>query len=97
MRGVTFLAWINIYQNLKQIIQDAIAPEMQALKGEIKGLSQRLDSVDQRLGDLKTDMHLLEGRSEKRFDKLERRLEEAIDIRERLAILEARLQPQKPS
>jgi len=29
--GVTFLAWLNIYQNIKQIVQDAVAPEIQAL------------------------------------------------------------------
>src|SRR5207249_3090033 len=36
--GVTFLAWLNIYQTLKQIVQDAVAPEIQGLKGEIQGI-----------------------------------------------------------
>jgi hypothetical protein len=33
---VTFLAWLNTYQNLKQAIRDVIAPEMQQLRGDIK-------------------------------------------------------------
>ena len=47
--GVTHLAWLNIYQNLKQIIQDAIAPEMQGLKGEIKALSHEITALSQRI------------------------------------------------
>ena len=43
--GVTFLAWLNIYQNLKQAIQDVIAPEMQQLHGEIKALSVGIGAV----------------------------------------------------
>ena len=91
------MAWINIYQSLKQIVQDAVAPEMLALKAEIKGLSQRMDSVEKRLDELKAAAHLMEARTEKRFEKLERRLDEAIDIRERLAALEARLEQRKPN
>jgi len=52
--GVTFLAWLNIYQTIKHIVQDAVAPEIQGLKGEIqgvngeiKGLSDRIDSLEE--------------------------------------------------
>lgn len=82
--GVTALAWLNLYQNLKQIIQDAIARELQGIKAEIKALSQRIDSIDDRLG-------RFESRMDKRFDEQGRQWETAIDVRERLAFLEARL------
>ena len=45
--GVTFLAWLNIYQTIKHIVQDAVAPEIQGVKGEIKGLSDRIDSLEE--------------------------------------------------
>ena len=77
---------------------------MLALKGEIKGLAQRMDSFEKRLDEVKTDLQLLEVRMErhfdavdKRFDALERQWEKAIDIRERLAALEARLEQRKPN
>jgi len=48
------LAWLNIYQTIKHIVQDAVAPEIQGLKGEIqgvngeiKGLSDRIDSLEE--------------------------------------------------
>ena len=43
--GVTTLAWLNIYQNLKQIIQDAIAPEIQSIKGDIKSIETQILGV----------------------------------------------------
>ena len=33
--------------NLKHIVQDAVAPEIQGVKGEIKGLSDRIDSLEE--------------------------------------------------
>ena len=90
--GVTFLAWLNIYQTIKQVVQDAVAPEIQALKGEIvgvkaeiKGLSDRIDSLEKRLD------QRIDG-LEKRMDGFERQLELALDVRERLAVVEARLE-----
>jgi len=103
--GVTTLAWLNIYQNLKQIVQDAIAPELQGIKVEIKALSQQVNSLEDQI-------HRSESRMEKRFDEVDKRFdavdkrfdgvdkrfdaqgrqwEMAMEIRERLAALEARL------
>src|SRR5881296_4179752 len=86
--GVTFLAWLNIYQTIKHIVQDAVAPEIQGLKGEIqgvngeiKGLSDRIDSPEKRLD------NRIDG-LEKRMDDFGRQLEIALDVRERLAAVE---------
>jgi len=46
---VTFLAWLNIYQSLKQAIQDVIAPEMQQLDKQFDAIDKRFESVDKRL------------------------------------------------
>ena len=61
-----------------------------------------MDSVEKRLDEVKTDIQLLEIRVEKRFDAVDKRLDgmerqwdKAIDIHERLAALEARLEKRK--
>jgi chromosome segregation ATPase len=110
------LAWLNIYQNLKQIIQDAIAPEIQSIKGDIKAVDARIASVDARIAgveariaavearivdvdrhvggvetELKAGLRTLEARFEKRFEEQSRRWEIAMELRERLAALEAQV------
>jgi predicted nucleic acid-binding Zn-ribbon protein len=118
--GVTFLAWLNIYQNLKQAIQDVIAPEMQQIRGDIKALSarmdafeksidarfvavdarfdavdQRFDAVDRRLGAIDRQFDAVDRRFEelgKRIDGLAYEFRMSLDIRERLAALEARFE-----
>ena len=34
--------WLNIYQRIKQPVEDAVAPEIQGLKGEIQSSGVRL-------------------------------------------------------
>jgi chromosome segregation ATPase len=97
--GVTFLAWLNIYQSIKQIVQDAVAPEIQGLKGEIqglkgeiKGLSDRIGSLEKRLDNRVDGLEKRMDEFSKRMDGFERQLEIAIEVRERLAAVEARLE-----
>jgi predicted nucleic acid-binding Zn-ribbon protein len=54
--GVTTLARLNIYTNLKQIIQDAIAPEIQSIKGDIKSLETQINSVQTQIKSLGTQI-----------------------------------------
>jgi flagellar capping protein FliD len=82
--GVTALAWLNLYQNLKQIVQDAIAPEIQSIKGDIRALETQVAA-------LRTELRVFEERTEKRFDQINRQWELAIEVRERLATVEAQL------
>jgi predicted nucleic acid-binding Zn-ribbon protein len=89
--GVTTLAWLNIYQNLKQIIQDAIAPEIQSIKGEIKGLQTQIRALELQVSGLRADFRSFQAHTEKRFDEQNRQWEIAMDIRERLAALEAQI------
>ena len=96
--GVTALAWLNLYQNLKQLIQDAIAPEIQGLKGDIRalegrmqGLEGRFQGLEAQVAGLRTELGAFEERTEKRFDQMNRQWEVAIEVRERLATLEAQL------
>src|SRR5204862_5680900 len=89
--GVTTLAWLNLYQNLKRIIQDAIAPEIQSIKGDIKSLETQIIGLRAEVVELRTEVHYLEARVEKRFEEQSRRFELAMEVRERLASLEAQL------
>src|SRR5262245_55250815 len=82
--GVTALAWLNLYQNLKQLVQDAIAPEIQSIKGDIRALETQVST-------LRTELRDFEDRTEKRLDQMNRQWELAIEVRERLATVEAQL------
>jgi DNA repair exonuclease SbcCD ATPase subunit len=77
--GVTFLAWLNIYQNLKQAIQDVIAPEMQLLRGDIKALSAETVALRQELTLFETFMDRRFDAVDKRFDEFKTGIEKQFD------------------
>jgi len=79
----------------------AIRGELQAARADIKRVDAKIDNVDARLGDkldsLAAQMGHMRGelvaeirRVDARIDGVDRELRTAIDIRERLAALEAR-------
>ena len=94
------MAWLNIYQTLKQAIQDVIAPEMQQLRGDIKALSARMDSfeksVDARFDAIGQRFETVDQRfkaMEQRFVDLTKRMDDmaydwrrSLDIRERISV-----------
>jgi hypothetical protein len=113
---------MGVYDQLKKMFQDIIAPELHALRAdiqrvetslgvkidgvdaklssfraetlsmkgellaEIRRLDTRIDSVEVRIGGMETRID----RVDARIDGLDRHLQIAIDVRERLAALEAR-------
>jgi hypothetical protein len=96
--GVTFLAWLNIYQNLKQAMQDVVAPEIQALRGDIKQQNGEIKALSVEIAGVRQQLHLFEKSVDARLDALSKRVDDlacewrqSLDIRERLAVLEARL------
>ena len=104
-----------VYDQIKRAFQDLIAPELHAIRGDIRLVDQKIDGVDGRLTTkidaldekiggldlrLTTKIDSLKGellaeirRLDVRIDGLDRELRTAIDIRERLATLEARRAP----
>jgi hypothetical protein len=106
---------MGVYDQVKRAFQDVIAPELHAIRGDLRLLDQKIDGVDARLGtkidgvdarlttkidaiDQKIDSVKSELLSEirrldTRIDGLDREVRTAIDIRERLAALEARPSP----
>ncbi|MEW6418235.1 MAG: hypothetical protein AB1480_08950 [Nitrospirota bacterium] len=79
---------MGVYEEVKQALQDIVAPELRALQVEIKRLDEKIDSGMQRL-DEKIDSLKSEVTSEIR--RLDEKIDIAIQIRERLAFLEAKV------
>ena len=40
---------VGVYDQIKQAFQDVIAPELQALRGDVRVLDQKIDSLDQKI------------------------------------------------
>jgi len=40
------VAWFNVYGSFRQIIQDLVAPTLEAIQGDIRALNARIDSVN---------------------------------------------------
>ena len=85
---------VGVHDQIKKAFQDVVAPEIHELRGEIRRLDQKVDGMDAKLTAMLTSMRgelLAEiRRLDARVDGVDRELRTAIDIRERLAALEAR-------
>lgn len=113
------MAAMGVSDQIKTAFQDIIAPELHALRGDIRlldqkiaGVDQKIDGVDQKLSQkidtvdtrltvkldalraetvsMKAELIAEIRRLDARIDGMDRELRTAIDIRERLAALEAR-------
>ena len=91
------MMYMGVYDQIEKAFQDHIAPELHAIRGDIRLLDQKIDGVDARLttkiDSLKGELLAEIRRVDTRIDGLDRELRTAIDIRERLATLEARRIP----
>ena len=81
---------MGVYDQVKAAFQDIIAPELHAVRGDIRVLDQRIVGLDQKIDSLRHELVLGIRRLDARIDGVDRELRTAIDVRERLAALEAR-------
>ncbi len=95
---------VGVYDQIKSAIQDLVAPalheirgeihgmrgEMQAMRADIQRVDQKIDGIGQKMGYMKGELIAEIRRLDARIDGVDRELRTAIDIRERLAALEAR-------
>ncbi len=88
---------VGIYEQVKSAIQDIVAPalhelrgEMHAMRGEMQAMRADIQRLDQKIDYMKGELIAEIRRLDARIDGVDRELRTAIDIRERLAALEAR-------
>jgi hypothetical protein len=95
---------MGIYDQIKSAFQDLVAPafhelrghilairgEIEALRADIRLVDGKVDSLQAQMGSMKNELTSEIRRVDVRIDGVERELRIAIDIRERLAALEAR-------
>ena len=67
----------NVYEQVKQALQDVVAPEIRELKVEIRRLDEKIDSMDKRLNE--------------RINSLDNKIDFALEFRERLTALETKM------
>lgn len=103
------MAGMGVYDQIKKAFQDIVAPELHALRGDLRVLDQKIIALDQKIEGVESRLtiridalgaqiasHKAEllaeiRRVDNRIDSVDRELRTAIDVRERLAALEARL------
>jgi hypothetical protein len=76
----------NIYQAVKQAMQDLIAPQIESLRGDIGAL--RAD-----VGGVRSEVHALRSEMHSEIRRIDDKLTWALDLRERIVAIEARLGP----
>ncbi len=79
---------MGVYEDVKQALQDVVAPEIRSLQAEIKRPEETIRGETKRL-DQKTDSLKAEILTEIR--RLDEKIDIAIQIRERWASLEAKV------
>ena len=114
-----------VYDQVKQALQDIVAPELQGIKGELRRLDERISAVESkiegtkrellaeikrleekteaRFGEMEAKLSALDEKFESRFRELDSKFEglrhevrTVLEIRERLAALEAKVGITRP-
>ena len=67
----------NIVESFRDVVQDLLVPELKAIKANMESMSR--------------EMRIRDEKNDQAFRHLSEKLDFAIDIRERLATLEARM------
>ncbi|MCK4487695.1 MAG: hypothetical protein KAU38_13170 [Desulfobacterales bacterium] len=68
---------MGVYEEVEQALQDIVAPELRSIQVEIRRLDDKIDSIRNEIG---TEIR-----------RLDEKIDIAIQIRERLATLEAKV------
>ncbi len=91
---------VSVYATLKQVLQDFIAPQLEALKAEISSVRGEISAfrtemrteirrLDEKIGSVRNEIKADIARIDEKLTFTNKRLDEALEIRERLAALEA--------
>src|SRR5437667_10537034 len=44
-----FMGWFNVYGSFRQIIQDLVAPSLEAIQGQLEAINARVDALNVKL------------------------------------------------
>jgi len=88
-----------MYEQVKRALQDVIAPELKGIQVEIKRLDEKIESMRQvdmkrlaeKIESIRNELLSEIKRLDEKIDGLSRELKVAIEIRKRLAALEAKI------
>jgi peptidoglycan hydrolase CwlO-like protein len=86
------MALKGTYEAVKQAIEDLIAPDLGRIKAQIAALDAKVGALDVKIGAVDTKIGAVDTKIEAlrtELRSLEKRLDETLNIRERLAALEA--------
>ena len=79
------------YEAVKIAVQDIIAPQLEAVKGEISSLRIEIKRLYEKIGSSRNEIKADISRLDEKLLFTNKRLDEALEIRERLAVLEAKI------
>jgi len=86
---------LSVYEQVKRALQDIVVPEIKALQVEIKRLNEKMDSgfrrLNEKMDSVRAELLSEIKRLDSRIDGLDRELKLAIEIRERISAIEAKL------
>ncbi len=82
------IATKTVIDSLREVMQDLLVPELKAVKVSVDSLRNEMKTS---LDSMRQEMHLRDEMNAQALRGLSEKLDFAIDIRERLASLEARL------
>ena len=78
----------NIYQAVKQAMQDLVAPQLESLKGEMSAIRVDIRRVEEKLS---KDIQSVRTELSTEIHRIDEKLTWALDLRERIIILETKL------
>ena len=78
----------NIVESFREVVQDLLVPELKAVRVSVDSMKVEMQLRDEKVH---TELRLRDERMQESIRGLSQKLDFPIDIRERLAALEARL------
>lgn len=85
----------TIVDSFREAIQDILVPELKAMRMSMEAIRTEMQLRDDKLqgsiDGLRNELHLRDERTHEIIRALGQKLDFALDVRERLAVLEARL------
>ena len=85
----------NVYQSVKDAMQDLIAPQLESVKGAIGALAGKVDGLRGEVsglrGEMKAEINGLRAEMSANMVRLDERLTIALDVRECIVAIEAKL------